>query len=85
MSLVSNEILIDEGSKFYSRSTNSFQQNNDIEIYSTFDEEKFVIAERFNRALKNKIYKYMNSVSKNVYIAKLDNIVNKHNNTYHSI
>ena len=64
---------------------NSFQQNNDIEIYSTFDEEKFVIAERFNRALKNKIYKYMNSVSKNVYIAKLDNIVNKHNNTYHSI
>ena len=44
-----------------------------------------VIAERFIRTFKNKIYKYMTSISKNVYIDKLDDIVNKYNNTYHSI
>ena len=44
----------------------------------------YVVAERFIRTLKNKIYKYMTSISKNVYIDKLDDIVNKYNNTYHS-
>ena len=44
--------------------------------------EKF--AERFIRTLKSKIYKCMTSISKNVYIDKLDDIVNKYNNTYHS-
>ena len=51
---------------------------------STLNEGKSVIAERFIRTLENKIYKYMTSVSKNVYIDKLDNLVNKYNNTYHS-
>ena len=55
-----------------------------IEMYSTHNEGKSVIAERFIRTLKNKIYKYMTSISKNVYIDKLDDIVNKYNNTYHS-
>ena len=53
-------------------------------MYSTHNEGKSVIAERFIRTLKNEIYKYMTSVSKNVYIDKLDDIVNKYNNTYHS-
>ena len=53
-------------------------------MYSTHKEGKSVIAERFVRTLKNKIYQYMTSISKNVYIDKLDNIVNKYNNTYHS-
>ena len=53
-------------------------------MYSTHNEGKSVVAERFIRTLKNKIYKYMTSVSKNVYIDKLDDIVNKYNNTYHS-
>ena len=53
-------------------------------MYSTHNEGKSVVAERFIRTLKNKIYKYMTSISKNVYIDKLDNIVNKYNNTYHS-
>ena len=52
-------------------------------MYSTHNEGKSVIGERFIRTLKNKIYKYMTSISKNVYIDKLDEIVNKHN-TYHS-
>ena len=53
-------------------------------MYSTQNEGKSAIAERFIRTLKNKIYKYMTSISKNVYIDKLDDIVNKYNNTYHS-
>ena len=42
-----------------------------------------IIAERLSRTLKNKIYKYMTPTSKNVYIDKLDDIVNKYNHTYH--
>ena len=53
-------------------------------MYSTNNEGKSVIAERFIRTLKNKMYKYMTSVSKNVYIDKLDDIVRKYNNTYHT-
>ena len=54
------------------------------EMYSTHNKGKSVVAERFLRTLKNKIYKYMTSISKNVCIDKLDDIVNKYNNTYHS-
>ena len=52
-------------------------------MYSTHNEGKSVVAERVIRKLKTKIYKYMTPVSKNVYIDKLDDIVSKHNNTYH--
>ena len=53
-------------------------------MYSTLNEGKSVVAERFIRILKNNIYKYMTSMSKDVYIDKLD-IINKYNNTNHSI
>ena len=53
-------------------------------MYSTNNEGKSVVAERFIRTLKSKIYKYMASISKNVYIDKLDDIVNEYNNTYHT-
>ena len=53
-------------------------------MHSTHNEGKSVIAERFIRTLKNEIYKYMTSISKNVYIVKLDEILHKYNNTYHS-
>ena len=59
-------------------------RDNDIDMYSTHNEGKSVVAERFIRALKSKIYKYMTSISKNVYINKLDDIVNEYNNTYHT-
>ena len=62
----------------------SFLQNNDIDMCSTRSEGKSVIAERFIRTLKNKSYKYMTLILKNVYIDKLDEIVNKYSNTYHS-
>ena len=54
-------------------------------MYSIHDEGKSVVAERFVRTLKTKIYKYMTLVSKNVYIYKLDDIVDEYNNTYHRI
>ena len=47
-------------------------------MYSTNNEGKSVVAERFIRTLKNKIYKYMTSLSKNVYIDRLDNIVKEY-------
>ena len=53
-------------------------------MYSTDIEGKSVVAERFIRTLKNKIYKYMTSVSENMYIDKLTDIDNEYNNTYHS-
>ena len=62
----------------------SWLGKNDIEMYSAHNDGKSVVAERFIRALQNKIFKYMTPVSKNVYINKLDNIVDKYNNAYHS-
>ena len=74
---------MDKGSEFYNNSFKKWLQHNDIVMYSTHNEGKSVVAERFVRTLKNKIYKYMTSVSKNVYIDKLDFIVNKYNNRKH--
>ena len=61
----------------------SWLGKNDIEMYSTHNEGKSVVAKRFIRTIKNKIYKHMTSVSKTVYIDKLDDIVNEYNNTKH--
>ena len=60
----------------------SWLEKNVIQMYSTHNEGKFDIAERFIKTLKNKIYKYMTSISKNLYIDKLDDIINKYNNPY---
>ena len=80
-----HKIWVDKGSEFYNRSRKSWQQANGIDIYSTHNEARFVVAERFIRTLKNKIQKYMTTISRNVYIDKLDDIVNKYNKTYHNI
>ena len=79
-----NKIWLDKGSESYNRSIKSWLQDNDIEVSSTVNEEKSVVAERVVRTLKNKIYKYLTSISKNVYIKKLADIVNEYDNTYHS-
>ena len=78
-----NKIWVDQGSEFYNQSFKDFLKINNIEMYSAFNEGKSVVAERFIRTLKNKIYKHMTAVSKNVYIDVLDDIVNKYNNTVH--
>ena len=56
---------------------------NNIETYSKFNEGKPVVAERFIKTLKNKIFKHMTTISKNVYIDVLNGLVNKYNNTIH--
>ena len=76
------QILVDKGSEFYNSSFQKRLKDNDIEMYSTHNEGKSVADERFIRTLKTKVYKYMTSISKNVYIDKLDDIVNEYNNTY---
>ena len=53
-------------------------------MYSTYNEGKSVVAERFIRTLKNKLYKHMKASGKNVYYDVLDDVVNKYNNTKHS-
>ena len=79
-----NKILVDKGIEFHNNSFKNWLKDNDIEMYSTHNEDKSVLVERFIRTLKAKIYKYMTRISKNVYIDKLDDIVNKYNNTYHA-
>ena len=74
--------LIAEVANFTNRLVKSWLQDNNIEIYSIYNEAKFVFAEKFVSTLKNKIYKYITSVSKNMYIDELVDIVNKNNNKY---
>ena len=78
-----NKILVDQGSEFYNKSFKDFLKINDIEIYSTFNEGKSVVAERFIRTLKNKIFKQMTAISKNACFDVLDYIINKYNNIVH--
>ena len=77
-----NKIWVDNGSEFYNAYFKKWLRDNDIIMYSTHNEGKSVVAERFIKTLKSKIYKYMTSISKNVYIDKLDDIVDEYNNTY---
>ena len=72
-----NKIWIDKGNELYNNSVKKWLKDNNTVMYSTHNEGKYAVAEGFIRTLKNKIYKYMTSVSKNVYIDKLDDIVNE--------
>ena len=69
--------MVDKGGELYNKSMKSWLLVNNIEMCSMHNKGKSVVAESFIRILKDKIYKYMTSVSKNVYIDKLDDIVNK--------
>ena len=79
-----NKIWVDKVSEFYSAFFKKWLQDNDIVMYSTHNEGKSVVAERFIRTLKSKIYNHMTSVSKNVYIDQSGDIVDEYNNTYHT-
>ena len=79
-----NKIWVDKGTEFYKNYFTKWLQDNNIVIHSAHNEGKSVIAERFMKTLKNKTDKYMTSISKNVHIDKLDDIVKKYNNTYHT-
>ena len=75
--------MVDQGSEFYYNSFKDFLEINNIEMYSTYNEGKSVVAERFIRTQKIKIFKHMTAISKNVYLDVLDGIVDKYNNTVH--
>ena len=76
------KIWVDQGSEFYNRVFKKWLSGNDIIMYSTFNEGKSVVAERFIRTLKNKLYKHMTAINKNVYYDVLDDVNN--NNTKHN-
>ena len=78
-----NKVWVDQDSSFYKKVFKKWLKDNNIETYSTHNEGKPVVAERFIRTLKNKIYKHMTAISKNVYINVLNDIVDEYNNTYH--
>ena len=78
-----NKIWVDQGSEFHNKSFKDFLKINNIKMYSTCNEGKSVVAERFIRTLKNKISKHMTAISKNIYFDVLGDIVDKYNNTVH--
>ena len=79
-----NKIWVDQGGEFYNCVFKKWLSDNDIIIYSTFNEGKSVVAERFIRTLKNKLYKHVTATGKNVYYDVLDDVVNEYNNTKHN-
>ena len=80
-----NKIWADQGSEFYNKSFKDFLKINNIEMYSTYNEGKSVVAEIFIRNLKNKIFKHIRAILKNIYLDVFDGIVDKYNNTVHRI
>ena len=79
-----NKIWVDQGEEFYNRIFKKWLSDNDIIMYSTYNEGKSAVAERFIRTLKNKLYKHMTATGKNVYYDVLDDVVNEYNNTKHN-
>ena len=79
-----NKIWVDQGGEFYNNVFKRWLSNNDIIMYSTFNEGKSAVVDRFIRTLKNKLYKHMTAINKNVYYNVLDDVVNEYNNTKHN-
>ena len=79
-----NKIWVDQGSEFYNHVFKRWLSRNNIIMYSTYNKGKSVVAERFIRPLKNKLYKHMKATGKNVYYDVLDDIVNEYKNTKHN-
>ena len=77
-----NKIWVDKGSEIYNVYFKKWLRDNNIIMYSTHNEGKSVVTERFIKTLKSKIYNYMTSISKNVYIDKLDDTVDKYISHY---
>ena len=78
--------ILDNSKRRPNKSYNSFKKylkDNNIEMYSAHNEGKSAVPERFIRTLKNKIYKHITAISKNLYFDVLNDIVDQYNNTYH--
>ena len=79
-----NKIWVDQGGEFYNNVFEKWLSDNNITMYSTYNEGKSVVAERFIRTLKNKLYKHMTATGKKAYYDVLDDAVDKYYNTKHS-
>ena len=79
-----NKIWVDQGGEFYNNVFEKWLSDNNTIMYSTCNEGKSVVAERFIRTLKNKLYKHMTATDQKVYYDVLDDVINKYNNTKHS-
>ena len=79
-----NKIWVVQGGEFYNRVFKKWLSDNDIIMYSTYNEGKSVVAKRFIRTLKNKLYKHKTATGKNVYYDVLDDVVNEYNNNKHN-
>ena len=76
-----NKIWVDQGSEFNNNVFKNWLKDEGIEMYSMYNEGKSVVAERFIRTLKNKLYKHMTAIGKNVYWNVLNDVVKKYNDT----
>ena len=79
-----NKISVDQESEFYNNNFKKWLSDNNIIMYSSYNEGKSVVGERFIRTLKNKLYKHMTASGKNVYYDILDGIINEYYNNKHS-
>ena len=78
------KLWVDNGSEFYNKIFKKWLNDNNIEMYSTFNEGKAVVIERFNRTLKNKMFKYFTANGTYKYIDILSSLINEYNNKKHS-
>ena len=75
-----DKIWVDQGGEFYNNDFKKWLSDNDIIMYLMHNEGKSVVAERFIRTLKNKLYKHMTATGKNLYYDVLDDVINKYKN-----
>lgn len=78
------KIWTDAGKEFINKDFNKFLSENEIELYQTFNEGKAVVIERFNRTLKEKMWRYFTESKSNKYLDILPKLVSKYNKTFHS-
>ena len=79
-----DKLWTDKGSEFISKHFKEFLKKNKIKLYHTENEEKSSIVERWNKTMKNKMWKMFSANNNTVYWGKLDKLVDDYNNTYHS-
>ena len=78
-----NKIWVDQDTEFYNNVFKKWLKDNNIQMYSTHNTGKPIVAECFIKTLKTEVYKHMTAILKNVYFDVLDDIIDKYNNTYH--
>jgi hypothetical protein len=81
---IPQKMQTDDGKEFFNKEVKALFEKHDIHLFSTFSELKAVVVERFNRTLKERMYKYFESVQSFRYIEVLPELLDNYNNSYHS-